>query len=392
MKILTIGNSFSDDTMQYVYDIAKSAGVKNIKLGNLYYGGCSLDQHANYTKNETGAYIYRTNISGTWYNTDNYKLKDALLDEDWDFISFQQASDSSGIPSTYSNLDYMINYVKERAPKSTLIWNMTWAYQQDSTHDSFPDYGSDQLTMYQDILSTVKSVVKTKKSISIIVPNGTAIQNARTSYVGDHLTRDGYHLTEDLGRYIAGLTFFHAITGLPIDDLKFAPTNVDVNKKMVAIESAINAVKLPDDITESQYTQAPQTPQIDESLYDKLEINWTMSSYWNTDNVANRNTLCVDESDFGKRFCASQVLSKQDIPVGSIIVVAEGWQYRPEGWEYSVDRPKNVTLSQVEITEEWWGNYTTRAFNLSKTDGSTQIHNLTPSELAEVFIIYVPKN
>ena len=43
LKILTIGNSFSDDTMQYLYKVAKSAGVEKIKLGNLYIGGCSLD-------------------------------------------------------------------------------------------------------------------------------------------------------------------------------------------------------------------------------------------------------------------------------------------------------------------------------------------------------------
>ncbi len=28
----------------------------------------------------------------------------------------------------------------------------------------------------------------------MIIPTGTAIQNARTSFVGDHMNRDGYHL------------------------------------------------------------------------------------------------------------------------------------------------------------------------------------------------------
>ena len=36
LKILTIGNSFSVDCMEYVYQIAKAAGVEKIKLGNLF--------------------------------------------------------------------------------------------------------------------------------------------------------------------------------------------------------------------------------------------------------------------------------------------------------------------------------------------------------------------
>ena len=39
LKILTIGNSFSVDCMEYVYQIAKAAGVEKVKLGNLYQPG-----------------------------------------------------------------------------------------------------------------------------------------------------------------------------------------------------------------------------------------------------------------------------------------------------------------------------------------------------------------
>lgn len=39
----------------------------------------------------------------------------------------------------------------------------------------------------------------------MIIPTGTAIQNARTSFVGDHMNRDGYHLDLKIGRYTAAL-------------------------------------------------------------------------------------------------------------------------------------------------------------------------------------------
>ena len=50
IKILTIGNSFSEDAVeQHLHDIAKADGVKVI-IGNMYIGGCSLERHLNNAK------------------------------------------------------------------------------------------------------------------------------------------------------------------------------------------------------------------------------------------------------------------------------------------------------------------------------------------------------
>lgn len=257
LKILSIGNSFSDDTMQYVYQIAKDLGVEEIKLGNLYIGGCSLDRHTTNAKEDKSAYDYRVNIGDGWKTTSNYKMSDAIRSEDWDFISLQQASGSSGVPGTYSNLEYMIKYVKSLCSGATLVWNMTWAYQQDSEHAEFSKYENSQLKMYEKIISTVRSEVVTKDGIKMVVPNGTAIQNARTSYVGDNLTRDGFHLSLDLGRYIAGLTFVGRLTGLDVSAVTYAPAGVDEEEKKVAVESAKNALADPFDFSFSEYEEKP---------------------------------------------------------------------------------------------------------------------------------------
>ena len=44
MKVLAIGNSFSQDATHYLHKIAASDGVE-MKVVNLYIGGCSLEQH-----------------------------------------------------------------------------------------------------------------------------------------------------------------------------------------------------------------------------------------------------------------------------------------------------------------------------------------------------------
>ena len=387
LKILTIGNSFSDDTMQYVYKIAKSAGVSKIKLGNLYIGGCTLDMHAANARGNKAAYEYRTNFADTWHTTADYKMKDAITSENWDFISLQQASGSSGISSTYSQLDYLTDYVRSLAPNATLVWNMTWAYQQDSTHGEFYKYESDQIKMYRSILSAVDSEVLTKEEIAHVVPNGTAIQNARTSYVGDTLTRDGYHLSTDLGRYIAGLTFFYQLTGISIENITFMPDGVDSDLQKIAVESAINAVKSPYEITVSSYFKAPV---FDESLYDVLDLGITPLGYWNSLSGCSIDTVTSNHVNFA----ASRLFTREDIPVGSVIVLAPGWRYRPEAWKTAgpqPSRPDNVTAKRVTVTESWWGEYENRAFNISKADGSS-LEGITAEEINQAFKIYIPKN
>ena len=58
LKILAIGNSFSTDSMQYLYEIMKAGGVEEIVLGNLYYAGCSLDQHYQFGRTDSTSYTY----------------------------------------------------------------------------------------------------------------------------------------------------------------------------------------------------------------------------------------------------------------------------------------------------------------------------------------------
>ena len=387
LKILTIGNSFSDDTMEYVWQIADDLGI-SAKLGNLYIGGCTLNTHATNAKRDAAAYEYRTNSRGSWSTVKNHKMSDAIRSENWDFISLQQASGSSGVARSYSELEYLIGYVKELCPDAKIVWNMTWAYQQDSTHSEFPNYQRDQMTMYNAILGAVEEKVRPQKEIFAVIPAGTAIQNARTSYIGDHLTRDGYHLTYDLGRYIAGLTLVHELTGMSVENVTYAPNGVDATLQKIAIESAMHAVQTPGSVTASGYTEEPA---FDESKYTKLELDWTALGYWNSSDKSNHHKIITGAGN-SKQFYASRTFTKDELPVGSVIEVAEGWQYRPEGWKsdgVQSGRPGTTSIERVTVTEEWWGDYTTRAFNLSKT-GSPSLENAA-DEIATAFTVWIPK-
>ena len=111
-------------------------------------------------------------------------LEAVLADEDWDYVSLQQASPFSGMYETYeASLPELIEYVKARLPKKTkLMLHQTWAYASTSKHSGFKNYNCNQLTMYQAIANAVKKAAKANK-IKIVIPSGTAIQNARTSFM-----------------------------------------------------------------------------------------------------------------------------------------------------------------------------------------------------------------
>ena len=257
LKILAIGNSFSVDAMQYLYQIAESAGVKEIVLGNLYIGGCSLERHLKNAKEGICDYTYYKNTNGEWTTTEDFSIDEGIKDEDWDVITMQQSSGVSGIPESYENtLTELIDFVNKEKTNGNakLFWHMTWAYQQDSTHASFPKYNSDQIQMYNMIVKTVQENVMVLDEIDGIIPNATSIQNARTGFLGDTLTRDGYHLDKEIGRYIAGLCYFAAITGADVSDIEYVPTdNISEKMRKLATSSVMDAVEKPYEITPSKY-------------------------------------------------------------------------------------------------------------------------------------------
>lgn len=252
MKVLAIGNSFSDDSVEYLYPVLQALGVEDISLGNLFIPGCPLETHVENSRTDQPAYEYRTNTANEWVTTLEHPLKKAVCSQEWDVVSMQQASSKSGIIESYQPLSELIDFVRANTKKGiTLAWNMTWAYQKDFDNIAFSTYNNDQMQMYQAVLNALKSCVLPRKDFLLLFPVGTAIQNARSSCLGDTLTRDGYHLSIPFGRYIAALTWGAVLTGKSVKDISYAPDGIDEKLKAIAIESVENAIANPFTITQS---------------------------------------------------------------------------------------------------------------------------------------------
>lgn len=248
LRILAIGNSFSQDAVeQYLYELFEAGGQKTI-IGNLYIGGCSLEKHYNNINNDAAAYEYRKVVDGVKTNTKNMKISTVLAEEDWDCISIQQVSGLSGkIETVTPYLPQVLNYVRSHSSsKVKILWHSTWAYAATSNHADFPKYNSDQMTMFNAITEVGKTVMADKTyAFDLLIPSGTAIQNGRTSSLGDRFNRDGYHLETTYGRYTAACTWFEAISGKNVEENSWAPSSVDAEKAKIARTSAHNAVAHP---------------------------------------------------------------------------------------------------------------------------------------------------
>ncbi|WP_156309360.1 DUF4886 domain-containing protein [Sphingobacterium endophyticum] len=247
IKVLAIGNSFSEDALEnYLYELSTGAG-KKIVIGNLYIGGAPLELHIKNAHNNLKAYSYRKiGLDGSKKTTEQVSIEEALADDNWDYVSLQQASPLSGkynvIMQTLGDLwTYVFAHVH---PDTRLVYHQTWAYQQDSKHEGFTNYDNSQKNMYDSIMSVTSRLDKTG-DYAFIVPDGTTIQNGRTSSIGDNFTRDGYHLNLDYGRFAAALTWYAKLFNLDPTKTDYKPEKLTELQSKIVKEAAKKAVKKP---------------------------------------------------------------------------------------------------------------------------------------------------
>lgn len=144
--------------------------------------------------------------------------------------------------------------------------------------------------------------------------------------------------------------------------------------------------------------------------FTRLEIDWTHNGYWNsTDGTNHSKIITKDVSPNATnltQFAATPQYHRSALPVGTVLViqgstseVANGWMYRPEGWQSkgsknSGSRPDNVTGKTspvVAINDAWWGtSFNYRAFNVARV-GNPNLTEAQQEELEHVFGIFVPK-
>ncbi len=135
LNILMIGNSLCYYYVEELYGMLETAGIK-ANVCNIYYSGCSIEQHWTWWKNGESNYDYFITNENGRVKTAGTNLEWCLQQQNWDVISLQDG------PKPYSSADPMAamdatklmrtelcEYIKEQFPMSRYLWHQTWARQ-----------------------------------------------------------------------------------------------------------------------------------------------------------------------------------------------------------------------------------------------------------------------
>ena len=241
MKILSIGNSFSQDAHRWLHKLAELNGLQ-IDTVNLYIGGCSLEMHWNNVEQNNPFYDLERNGGES---EGKISIADALKLEKWDAITLQQASPFSGLPESYEPyLERLAEYVRATCPEAKLYFHQTWGYEIDFDSPSFANYNNDQAEMFRRIKKTTEAAAS--KINAELLPVGRVIQAVRESVPefdykngGLSLCRDGFHLSIDYGRFIAAAVWLRTLTGKQIAAPEFESFDTALLAKLLKVVNGI---------------------------------------------------------------------------------------------------------------------------------------------------------
>ena len=269
IKILTIGNEQAVDRAQYLVPMARELGIE-IVLGHLFIQGGYLSSSAGGSNGGSNFNFYK--FSGDeWTTATAYSIPKALAEEDWNYVLLSQTVGLAGdietiqgsIPEYHylSTLAICVQYNTKLGGTTKyttkMLWNMTWAFEDTATYAHFGKYDYNQEKMYNDIVSATQTALansQVKKYVKGVIPTGTAVQNLRTSYWYDGITRDGSNLSY-MGKILAAMMILrsidvdiNALTFESYEELAFAKPDLDVLK-----EAVNNAYAKPYEVTQSAF-------------------------------------------------------------------------------------------------------------------------------------------
>lgn len=285
IRILSIGHSFSKDVMvTNLYNMFVEGGYSDITIGYLYMAGCSMPKHLYNIQNNLAQYEYAKNNSGRWVTKNNISALTALQEEEWDFVTVQSSPDyiggqsisnfSLGVnndgtkitlssPQTeYEAMDQITDWIKANATNANvkIDYHMIWSFSEGCNLWSYTYHDYDQMKMYTNIVNITQQKVQNHEDINRVIPSATAIQNARSSFMGDTFNMpdatqggsDGYHLN-DRGDYVAALTWYCHYSGDNANSMA-GYTGVLTTDEFFAVAEAVNnAIDIPYAVTESTH-------------------------------------------------------------------------------------------------------------------------------------------
>lgn len=210
-RVLSIGNSFSQDAQKYLHYVSELGG-EAFSCANLFIGGCSLERHAENLGSGERAYDYEYNGEKTGLKV---SLQDSLEGPTYSIVTLQQSSAIAMKEETYHPyLEKLADYVHKTQPNAEIFMQETWAYPKGSERLTALGYEY-SWEMHRDVKEATRRVAR--EAGFKLIPSGDAMMNAmmdRTvTAAGLPMHRDVIHASLTYGRFLIALTWFMTLTG-----------------------------------------------------------------------------------------------------------------------------------------------------------------------------------
>lgn len=262
LKILMIGHSLGNDATYFVPEVFKAHSDTHLIMGVLYHSGCRLHQHVTYLEGDIAQYAYyefdtekdtqwrRADCNGNYHPYVGGMANDIYINDgsiaqtmgyavrrqDWDIVVmqagvFEAANKCDGaypvdIPKDIAKIQaYVLRNLIDQTKQPTFLWNMTWSTPMDPEliNASYTNClqklcDGDSGKMYAMISHTLENIVVPTCAFAMVMPSGTAMQNAKQVMTDKELYRDTIHASE-FTRLVVAYIWYCKITGADLKEL-----------------------------------------------------------------------------------------------------------------------------------------------------------------------------
>lgn len=275
VRLVTVGNSFSQNATRYLDDLVKAQGHTLIHRP-LAIGGASMEVHWD------KAQLHEKDPMDPKGHYGKKSLRQELTSQAWDYVTIQQASIKSHNLATYRPYAKQLHdYIKRAAPKAEILVHQTWAYRVDDPRfarpSKTPGEPSTQKEMYDGLTKAYQTIAG--ELGARLIPVGDAMYRADThakwGYRPDpkfdfknakpptlpnqkyslhtgwrwgaakdgkkSLTMDGHHASA-AGQYLAACVFYEVLFGESVVGNSFVPPELDRDYARFLQEAAHHTV------------------------------------------------------------------------------------------------------------------------------------------------------
>lgn len=278
VRLLNVGNSFSQDATRHLAEVVKSRGDVLIHHQAAIPGG-TLQQHCE----KAEAHDKDPSDPKGLYAGSKRSLAWELAAEPWDYITVQQASIKSHDVASYRpHAQVLVDRIRRGVPGAVVTVHETWAYRVDDPRfdpaiEPAPGEPADREAMHRGLSQAYRTIARELRAP--ILPVGDAFHIAdsdptwsykpdvqfdlaaaaypavpnqlhslhtgrRWTKQGDgsfRMVMDGHHASV-AGQYLGALVFYESLFGRPAVGVPYRPNGINAEYAKFLQESAHAAV------------------------------------------------------------------------------------------------------------------------------------------------------